>query len=119
MPKINRAALAALTLAALAAGIAPATAESPATAETPEHAVIVKHTAGSSRAGETSASATVYCPDKTHLTGGGFEGSHGKEFTPLYSRPTEDGKGWTAAIGYHGSGRETVSVTAFAVCESE
>ncbi|MFI9721378.1 hypothetical protein ACIHFE_17295 [Streptomyces sp. NPDC052396] len=115
MPKINRLTLTALVLTGLAAGAAPAAADSA------EHAVVVKHTAiaGSSRAGETSASATVYCPEKTHLTGGGFDGSHGRDFSLLYSRPTEDGKGWTAAIGYHGTAKETVSVTAYAVCESE
>lgn len=106
-------------LTTLAAALALATGT--AAADSAEHAVVVHHTASgrASKANETTAAATAYCPQHTHLTGGGFDGSHGPGFTPVYSRPTADGKGWTAAVSHTGPGAAPVKVTAYAVCESE
>lgn len=68
---------------ALVVGIAPAAAAVPALGG---YSTVV-HERG-------YGDVTVHCPAGYHVTGGGVAVDHKEEIATMYSRPTQDGRGW-------------------------
>jgi len=116
-----------LICAAGAVAVAGVVTSMPADAEAPD-VKIVKESITTTEANQP-AEATVRCPAGYHLTGGGG-GTGGDKTQYLWkSRPTDDGKGWTAASysplsnekpPNDGGGMSApYTVTVYAVCASD
>lgn len=75
---------------------------------------------------KTSTTATntaigvAKCRDGFHATGGGFEGTRGQSIAPDFTRPTDDGRGWTASLSTRvPQPSKTLTITVFAICQED
>jgi hypothetical protein len=108
--KLNRAALATLTLATCMATATPATATvTSAAAVPPGYQLVTLPNANV----PNFQRRTVYCPDSKRVVGGGAE-ARGNGAILVGSFPTGDGRGWIGIgrqIGYN-----DVGISVFAIC---